>query len=277
MNSYERSRSRGKSGCGGRLIGAVILAIVAWVAYQSSQQANPVTGEMQHVTMTTQEEIALGLQAAPSMAQQFGGVVTSGQEAQVVDQVGQMLVAKSDAANSPYQFDFHLLADDQTVNAFALPGGQVFITRGLLSRLSSIDQLAGVLGHEIGHVIERHGSEHLAKQQFTQGLTAAAAVAMYDPENPNSSAGAAMAQMVGQLVNLKYGRNDEMESDEWGIEILVDAGYNPYAMAEVMRILEKASGGAGQPEILSSHPDPGKRAVRIEEIIKEKYPNIPTN
>jgi predicted Zn-dependent protease len=85
-----------------------------------------------------------------------------------------------------YQYDFHVLQDDQTINAFALPGGQIFITRGLLDNLSTEGEVAGVLGHEIAHVVARHSAEQIAKQQLTQGLTGAVVLATYDPDNPAS-------------------------------------------------------------------------------------------
>lgn len=269
------SRGRGGGGCGVRLIMAVVVMAVAWIGYQGMRQSNPVTGETQHVALSQDQEIALGLQAAPQMAEQFGGLEEGTEGAATVDRIGARLVRADDKiAQSGYQFEFHLLADKQTINAFALPGGQIFITRALYDKLTTEGQVAGVLGHEIGHVVERHGAEQMAKAQLTQGLTAAAAAATYDPENPNSAAGQAVAAMVGQLINMKYGREDELESDEWGVEILVKGGYDPMAMVAVMDVLEQAAGGGGrQPEFLSTHPNPGNRRERIREAIQKLYPN----
>src|ERR671917_2984464 len=114
------------------------------------------------------------------------------------------MVSRSAAGQSPYRFEFHVLDDPQTINAFALPGGQVFITEGLLKRLTTDGQIAGVLGHEIAHVVARHGAEHIAKQQLTQGLTGAAVLATYDPYDSRSRATAAVAMMIGQLVNMRF-------------------------------------------------------------------------
>ncbi|ARU39801.1 peptidase M48 Ste24p [Armatimonadetes bacterium Uphvl-Ar1] len=256
---------------GSPLIGLVI-AIVAIVGYFGSSQSNPVTGESQRVNITADQEIALGLQAAPHMAAQYGGQVTSGPDLDLVQRVGQHLAHNTIAKKAPYTFEFHLLADTKTVNAFALPGGQIFITRALFNQLETEGQLAGVLGHEIGHVIERHGAEHMAKQQLTTGLTTAVATA-------SDSAGAAtVAQAIGSMLNMKYGRDDELESDEWGIQLMVEAGYDPRALIGVMQILEKASGGSRQPEFASTHPSPENRIGRIEQNIKNAYPNgLPTN
>jgi predicted Zn-dependent protease len=169
---------------------------------------------------------------------------------------------------TPYRFDFHLLADGQTINAFALPGGQVFVTRALYDRLRTEGQLAGVIGHEIGHVIERHGAEHLAKQELTQGIVGGVAVGASDPNDPNSARQiAALTAAVAQLVNLRYGRSDELEADDWGVELTSKAGYDPRSMLEVMRVLAEASQGRAPPEFFSTHPNPENRIERIEEAI----------
>jgi predicted Zn-dependent protease len=263
-----------RRGCGfGRLGIAAVIAIIAFVGYLSSSSQNPVTGEKQYVDLTTEQEIALGLQAAPQMAAEFGGLDHDPQLQALVDQTGKEIVAKSAASRSPYEFDFHLLGDRKTVNAFALPGGQVFITRALLDRLKTRGQLAGVLGHEVGHVVGRHGAEHMAKAKLTQGLTGAAVIAASDPENPNSANAAVVAQMIGGLINMKYGRDDEIESDKWGVEYVAAAGYDPRAMIEVMTILKEAGGGGRQPEFFSTHPNPDNRIERIRQAIKAKFPN----
>lgn len=261
------------SGGKGRLLIAGIVVIVAVVGYFSQTAVNPVTGEKQHIAMTQEQEVALGLQATPQMLSQFGGEDPNPQESALVDRVGADVVAKSKAGTSPYRFTFHALADNETINAFALPGGQVFITRALLRRLKTEGQLAGVLGHEVGHVVGRHGAEHMAKAQLTQGLTGAAVVATYDPRNPRSGQSAALAALVGQLVDLKYGRNDELEADKFGVEFMSEAGYDPRSMVEVMKILKSAGGSNGQPEFFSTHPNPDNRIEKIEAAIKDQFPN----
>ena len=135
-----------------RMIVGLVVAAMALFAYWGSTSVNPTTGEKQHVAITPEQEVALGLQAAPEMAQQHGGLASDDRAQALVDQVGQKLLKAGKAGASGYPFEFHVLADDQTINAFALPGGQVFITYALISRLTTEGQLAGVLGHEIGHV-----------------------------------------------------------------------------------------------------------------------------
>ena len=269
-----RRQSTGRGGGGGRLAIAVIIAVVVIIGYLGTSSTNPITGQSQRVAMTVDQEIALGLQSAPEMAAQFGGLHPDTEAQAMVDRVGARLLSRGfEGAELPYPFEFHLLADSKTVNAFALPGGQIFITAALFTRLESEGQLAGVLGHEIGHVIERHGAEHLAKQQLTQGLVGAVAVGASDPNSPVGAQQAAMiASMVGNMVNLRYGREDELESDRWGVQLVINAGYDPRGMIRVMEILREASGGSGQPEFMSSHPDPGNRIDRIRALITELMP-----
>ncbi len=250
-----------------RFIIAAIVALFAVVSYYGTSSHNPVTGEKQRVGLTAEQEIAMGLQTAPQMAAQFGGLSANAEATARVKEIGRRLVAQSVAARSPYKYDFHLLADPRTINAFALPGGQIFITTGLYRVLRTQGELAAVLGHEIGHVIARHSAEHLAKQQLTQGLVGAVAVGSGDMTATQ------VAQQVGAMVNMKYGRDDELESDALGIRLVSEAGYDPRAMLGVMQALAKASGPARQPEMLSTHPNPENRAGRIKDEIAKKFPN----
>ncbi|WP_400190987.1 M48 family metalloprotease [Hymenobacter sp. B81] len=261
-----------------RYIIALLIAGFSLLSYWCNRQENPVTGEVQHVDMTTEEEIALGLQAAPQMAQQYGGLHPDQQARAAIDRIGQELVRASGAANSPYKFNFHLLADENTINAFALPGGQVFITAGLLKNMTTEGQVAGVLAHEIGHVIGRHSAEQLAKTKLTQGLAGAAGIAAYDPERPGASvANAAVAAAIAKVVSLRFGREDELESDRLAVKYTAEAGYDPRSMIRVMQVLESKGGGGGGPEFLSTHPNPGNRIGVLEQEIAEAYPSgVPT-
>ena len=243
------------------LAGGILLFSV--VTFFMKGQTNPVTGKTQWVDMTVKEEILMGMQSAPQM-----GTPSRDQNAQsIVERLGYQLVGSLNqdltrrGLDNPYQFDFTLLADRQTVNAFALPGGQVFLTEALYSQLTPA-QVAGVLGHEIGHVIERHGSERMAKGGLINGLVRAAGVA------GGSSQSSGLASYVGNIVHMKYGRQDELESDKWGVLLMVLAGYDPNEMMAVMDVLEK-SGGGGKPEFMSSHPRPANRREYIKEIIAE--------
>jgi beta-barrel assembly-enhancing protease len=269
-------------GYGGRRAGGGITFILALLMagfalfryYGSTPQTNPVTGEKQRVAnIRPEQEIALGLQAAPEMMQQFGGRSQNERAARAVEGVGQRIVQNSKAGQSPYRFEFHLLDDNKTVNAFALPGGQIFVTEALARRLNTEGELAGVLGHEIGHVVGRHGAEHIAKQQLAQGLTGAAVLAAYDPNNPSSQQKAAIALLIGNLINMKFGRDDELESDRLGVRFMAEAGYDPRAMIRVMEVLKAAGAGGRQPEFFSTHPNPENRIARIKQAIQDVFPN----
>jgi predicted Zn-dependent protease len=241
-----------------RWVIALLISAFGLISYCSTTSENPITGEKQRVHLSAEEEIALGRQLAPQMAAQFGGVSSSAMHERV-RQVGARIVAQSAAAKTPYKYSFNLLADRRTVNAFALPGGQIFITEALLGLLETEDELAAVLGHEVGHVLARHSAEHLAKQQLTQQLIGAVIVGSgsYDT--------AQLAQLAGSLITMKHGRDDELESDALGLRLVREAGYDPRAMIRVMQVLEKASGGSRQPEFASTHPSPANRIERIRE------------
>ena len=253
-----------------RLLLAGVISLISVFSYCSQSSDNPVTGEKQRVSITYEEEALLGRQAAGQMAERFGGISVD-PAGQAVKEVGAELV-QSVAKELPYSFEFHLLADRETVNAFALPGGQVFLTEGLLAQLKTRGQLAGVLAHEVAHVVARHGAERLAKQQLTQGLTGAAVLASYDPSNPSSAQRAQMSQLVAGLMSMRYGRADELEADEWGVKLSTEAGYDPRALVDVMDILEKASARGYTPELFSTHPNPENRRQRISEAITALYP-----
>jgi predicted Zn-dependent protease len=256
-----------------RLVIALIIIAFTLISYYSRSSVNPVTGEKQHVAgIRPEQETALGLQAAPEMAAQHGGRTRDTQAAALVEQVGRRVLEKSSAKNSPYEYQFHTLADPNTVNAFALPGGQVFITMGLLRKLRTEGELAGVLGHEIAHVVARHGAEHMAKQQLAQGLTGAAVLATVDPGNPGSMRTQQMIQMISGLVQMKFGRSDELESDRLGVKFVSEAGYDPRAMIGVMEVLRSAGGGGRQPEFFSTHPNPDNRIERIQAAITDLFP-----
>jgi beta-barrel assembly-enhancing protease len=265
---YRRTAPRRRGAGWGRLIMAGVIALVSLISYFGSRQDNPVTGETQYIGITVEQEIALGLQAAPQMAAEFGGLDPDQNAQALVDQVGNQIVQSSAARSTPYEFEFHLLEDEQTINAFALPGGQIFITRALFDQFRTEGELAGVLGHEIAHVVARHSAEHIAKAQLTEGLTGAAVLATYDPENPASASSAQVAVLIGQLINLKFGREDELESDFLGVCFINDSGYDPRELISVMEILAASRQGEQPPEFFSTHPNPENRVQRIQAAIQ---------
>lgn len=267
--------SNGDNGNQGRsrLIMALLIVAMGLFMYYTHTEKNPITGEKQHISISPQQEIRLGIQAAPEMAAKMGGEIpASDPRTQEVQRIGNQIVAQTQAHKGPWKFQFHLLADPKTINAFALPGGQVFITLGLLNKLQTEGQLAGVLSHEIGHVIQRHAAQQMAKGELGQIFVTATGVGMSDPNNPNRAyLGTVIASMVNQMTQLHYSRHDELEADQWGIRLLVEAGYDPQSMIQVLDILEKAVPGGHKPEMLLTHPYPENRKKQLEEYLA-KHP-----
>lgn len=266
-----------------RLLIALAIAAFAFLSYYAKQKdVNEVTGESERVALTDEaDEIQLGLQAKPEMIDMHGGPSRNVAAQQQVQTVGWRLLEALDkelekfnrenpGANrrNPYEqaFQFTLLSDPKTVNAFALPGGQVFITEALYAALETEGQLAGVLGHEVGHVLSRHGNKQMARQGLFQGLAGAIGVLGGTRES------AQMAQMVSSTLSMKYGREAELESDDWGVRLCYQAGYDPRAMIGVMKVLEEASGGQAPPEFFSTHPKPANRVEFIERAIEKYFP-----
>jgi predicted Zn-dependent protease len=176
-----------------------------------------------------------------------------------VSAVGQRLAADSERPDLPWTFR---VVDDAAVNAFALPGGFIYLTRGILSHFNSEAEMAAVLGHEIGHVTARHGVAQMSKSQLASlGLGLGM---IFVPELRNYGD---LAQTGLQLMFLKYGRDAERQADDLGLGYMVDEGYDPREMPAVFRTLERVSQVQGQgrlPAWLSSHPEPAARAARIE-------------
>jgi len=243
-----------------RIFIGLIIVVFALVQRCSNTEENPYTGRAQNINMSADQEIAIGLQSAPEIAQQYGGLYPDERFQTLVDAVGSRLVNSSIARETPYRYEFHLLADDRTINAFALPGGQIFITYALFKQLNE-SQLAGVLGHEIGHVIGRHSAERIAETNFWKTVAMGASV--------GTDAGNIVAD-IGQNTLLTNGRGDELESDDLGVLFMIQAGYKPEEMIQVMKILKKAAGPNRAPEFQSTHPDPDNRIEKIRQSI-EKY------
>jgi len=265
-----------------RILGALAIILIGVITYysQTEKRANPFTGEEVRVILTEQEEVALGLQSVPEMAQRFGGKLRDPAQQNRINRIGAKLLAAKEEVlkrrskdDFDYPFEFHILGDNQTINAFALPGGQVFITYALLNQLDMVrkdgqpndDAVAGVIGHEIGHVLAQHSNQQMAKNSLLQSIATAAAVATSD----GGGGGQAVGQMVGQLIQTKYGRDDESQADRIGVQLLIVAGYKPEALIEVMEVLQRSMGnGPRPPEILSTHPFPETRREQIEKYIE---------
>ena len=221
---------------------------------------NPVTGRRELSLISERDEVAMGQQAARDVVESMGLVADSGLQRYVAS-LGLSLAAKSERPGLPWQFS---VVEDPVVNAFALPGGPIFVTRGILTHMNSEAQLVSVLGHEIGHVTAKHSVSQLSRAQLAQLGFGVAMIARPELQRFGDLAG----QGLG-LLFLKFGRDDEMQADELGFRYMVGAQYQPREMAEMFQTLQRlGSGREGRiPEWMSTHPDPGNRVERTMQRI----------
>ena len=228
---------------------------------------NEATGRTQFNLLSSSQEVAMGLAAKPQMVQEFQGSVADPTLNAYVADLGMRLskVTEGENPNLPWSFTF---LNSDVVNAFALPGGQVFITRGLAKKLTNEAQLVGVLGHEIGHVTARHGGERISKQigfeVVVQGLGA----------GTGSAELAQLSSQIAELTQLSYSRDQESESDSLGLRYMTKLNYNPIGQQQVMQIFAKmqADAGGSQNEWTATHPDPAKRVKLVGDEIARLYP-----
>jgi predicted Zn-dependent protease len=271
---YHHDRRSLGMGCHPRVFMALMLIggtlLYHWLG--TTNYENEFTGRVQKLALATpQEEVALGLQSAPQMIREMGGTSRDARAVAAVKSVGQRLLDSTAARSTPYRFEFHLLADRMTINAFALPGGQIFITEGLFRRLKNEDQVAGVLGHEMGHVVGRHSNEQMASSRLWSGLAQGVGLLVSDGRN---QAGTHLAQMVAQWKVMKFSRDDELESDALGVRFMMQSGYRPEELIGVMEILAQAAGGRAGSDFFSTHPNPENRIGKIKDLIaREKTAN----
>ena len=230
--------------------------------------------------MSRDQEIALGSEAAPEFTKEFGGAVENPRLQKYVADIGKKMASQTEANNPTLPWEFTLL-NTEVVNAFALPGGKVFFTRGLAQKLTSEAQMAGVIGHEIGHVTAQHGSQRIAQAGLTNLGVAAVAIGVGASGNEDvqryGAIGVPALAMGGQLVLLKFGRNEELEADRLGVRYMSAVGYNPRGQMEVMQVLASLSKGGGTPAILSTHPDPGARVQAIQDLLNSEYAHTQNN
>lgn len=225
---------------------------MASAALLSGCSRNPATGRLQAFLISDQEEIALGKENDAEIQHKIGLYEESEALQALVGRVGAELAAKSERPGLPWTFR---VLDDPTVNAFALPGGYVYVTRGLLAHLNSDDELAAVLGHEIGHVTARHSAVHLRKSSVAR-----ASVGLFRVVDPNLRHIGGIAAQTAGLALLRYSRVDEHEADNLGLRYVQRAGYDPTAIPEVFGVLAQvASTGGKVPVWLSTHPEPEQR------------------
>lgn len=242
---------------------------------------NPATGKRSFTLMSWEKEKALGLAAAPQMTEAFGGEVPDAGIGDYTRQVGAKLVTGVEEGVPDLDWEFTVL-NSPVINAFALPGGKVFLSRGLAEKLDSEAELAGVLGHEIGHVTARHSNQQMSAQlglNFAIGA-AAVAVGVSDPDSDvrkYGQVGLPAVAVGSNLFLLSFGRSEELEADMLGMRYMARAGYNPRGQLEVMQVLDEASTGPRPPEWLSTHPLPESRIDRIRDYLSNEYAGTQNN
>ena len=249
---------------------ANFLTVVLVLCGLSGCSTNPATGRNQLILVSSAQIAAMGEAAEPEMTQQYGGEVDSLQLRGYVDRVGQRLARHIEPAYANIQWRFTVL-DSDVINAFALPGGRVFISRGLLQQFGNEAQVAGVLGHEIGHVTGRHVDERLS-QVIVANLGLGVAV-----QSTDSDLALLAARLVSAGTLLKFNRDQEGEADEQGLKYMARSGYDPHAMLEVLEILAEAGRGPRQPEFLSTHPHPESRMQNVARLLEGRYRSTQDN
>ncbi|MDR0786586.1 MAG: M48 family metalloprotease [Gemmatimonadota bacterium] len=247
--------SGGITGPGRRSVVAFVTGLIALAA---GCAINPVTGARQLTLISEQQEIQMGREYAAEV-QQTMRLVDDPELQAYVSRLGRQLAAASERPNLPWSFS---VVDDPTPNAFALPGGFVFVTRGLMALMGTEAQLVTVLGHEIGHVTARHHVSQMTRSQLAQLGLGIGSVLMPNMESLTSLAGAGV-----QLALLSNSRDAERQADELGFRYALENGFDVREMALVFESLQRVSqsaGGSAVPAWLMTHPDPGDRIVTVE-------------
>ena len=228
----------------------------------TSCSVNPVTGKKQLSFMSESQEISIGKESDPAVIAQFGVYPDSNMQ-RFIKEKGNLMVAQSHRPSLPFEFR---ILDSDVINAFAVPGGYVYFTRGIMAHFNDEAQFAGVLGHEIGHITARHSSQQYTKQMLTQ---IAFMGGMLLSEKFRNMSEQAMQGM--QLLFLKFSRDDETESDVLGVKYASAIGYDAKEMADFFQTLQRVTqkDGARIPEFLSTHPDPGNRYNTVKKLATE--------
>ena len=239
---------------------APLLALSAGLVV-SGCAVNPATGRNQLMLVSEDQGIAMGRQADTAIIATIG-LYDDAVWQDYIQQFGERLAATSERPDLPWTFR---VVDDPAVNAFALPGGFVYVTRGLLAHLTSEAELASVVGHEIGHITARHSAAQMSKQQL---IGAGLAIGSIASDQVAKYAGAA-SQALG-ILYLKYSRDDESQADELGLRYMRRANFDPREMPAVFVMLDRmsaAEGGGRLPDWLATHPSPGNRIAAITDLI----------
>jgi predicted Zn-dependent protease len=254
------------------IIRAFALLLGSLLIYACVREIVPATGERRYLGFSWQQETEIGKQVSKEVIALFGAYRDPKLERYVAD-VGNRVLATSDLRRAgideqirktPVTFG---VLDSPIINAMALPGGYIYVTRGMLAHFNSEDQLAAVLAHEIGHVAARHAARQAWQQQLGQGLLLGGALLGQGLGLPAQDI-LNLGSMAAQLVFLRYSREDELEADKLGLAYSSAADYDPLEVISFFQTLERIQEKEGQamPSFLSTHPNPGDRIQRIREL-----------
>lgn len=249
----------------------LVILMIAMLSFVSMPgcSVNPATGQRQLNMLSTSQEISMGSKAAPQFTDSYGGPVPSQAVRSYVSEIGGKLANVCERPDLPWEFT---IVDSSVLNAFALPGGKVFISRGLADKLTNEAQLAGVIGHEIGHVTAQHIGQQMTRAMIIQGIGIGLAIAGDKTDNDMLKVLGVGTTVGGSVYLLKFGRNQESQADELGVRYMTRLGYNPVGQIQVMQVLKEASSGGNQLEILSTHPQPQTRIDRLTKLVQNRYP-----
>ena len=243
-----------------------IIALLVLLFFAPGCRVNPATGQKQLVVISEKQEIAIGRQAADGLEKHFDGKVSNTQLQEYVRSVGRKV---AEVADRKMPYDFTLLASD-VPNAFALPGGKVYVTAGLMKKMDNERQLAAVLGHEIGHVCALHNVHALQRQLGAKILLEIAQYAVQGEYAPSIQTA---TKYTTKFLNLRYSRKDEYQADKLGVWYMSRAGYNPCGMIELMEVLLKQKKGKESAffELFQSHPLTKKRIEQVRDHVSMNY------
>ena len=241
-----------------------VLLLSVSLVLLSSCAVNPITGEEELMFFSPQEDLALGRKYAPYVERELGGRIPDESVQSYINRVGQRIARVCHRPDLAYYF---AAVDTDMANAIAMPGGYVFITKGLLEELESEAQLAAILGHEVGHIVARDSMAAMSRQLGMTALVAAAHVG----DVPSDVARA--TTFITGVLTLQYSREDEIDADLVGLSYMIQAGYDPNGMVETMQILQDLQ--TVRPiEFFSTHPNPENRIAYLKERIARRYASM---
>lgn len=223
---------------------------------------------------TVKEQIEIGQRAAADIRKEYRVLPQSDPRVKLLNELGRELVAnipEAERKRRPFEYTFDVI-DSKEVNAVALPGGPIFFFSGIIDRMTTVDQLAGVLGHEIVHVRNQHWASQYA-DTLKRRIPLAILLELIGANRTVTDV-AAIADTI--LVDLKYSRRHESEADRVGYDLMMGSGYNPQGMADVFRMLAAGAKSDDFAEMLSTHPDPTRRATAIEARLKQERRTLRT-